>query len=353
VLHFTGRVARPMPWVLWGILLAGCLLPLLPVPVGLPRIHIGLSTLYLAILGAVAVKLIASRTHPAPWVRAATSAAIIAAIAVGLHDLAIWFSWLDFDRLSFSPHAAPLLTLAVGALVISRHLDAARALALSNATLEQRVAERGAEIERVQVQLREAESERARANERQRILSDIHDGLGSSLVSLLSVTQSGKITNREVERRVHDALVELRVAVDAQDIVDGDLITALASVRYRMRDALQAAGITLDWRVGDMPPLDHLPGRAILDIQRMMLEALANVIRHAGATRIAVATHHDDQTVSISIADNGCGFDIKAARPAGRGLMTMQRRAAAVGGTCTIESNPGQGTRVVFTLKRG
>lgn len=349
-MHMSGAATRLPGVALWATLVLGCSLPLLVGQAAYPWVTLALGVIFLAALVGAFSFLFARDTVGSVWLRAAAAVALVTAIALAGHDLALWMAWADYESYSLLPFTAPMITLAVGALLITRHLDAVRGLAESKETLERRVVERTAEIERTHQQVRALEYEHARDTERQRIMADIHDGLGASLVSLLSVVQSEKAEPKEVERRVHDALLELRLAVDAQDIPEGDLLTALATVRYRMRDALDAAGIELDWRIGDIPRLDHFTPRRILDIQHIVLEALTNAIRHARATRITVATRASDSLVELEIADDGRGFDSGAQRSHGRGLMTMQRRAGAVGGKLAVDSQPGGGTRVALTL---
>ena len=85
-----------------------------------------------------------------------------------------------------------------------------------------------------------------------------------------------------------------------------------------------------------------------------MQEALTNVLKHAGATRITVTTEIDEATgrALIIVADDGHGFAPEVERgnrPPGRGLENMRRRAEAVGGAIAIDSGP-QGTRITLGL---
>ena len=83
-------------------------------------------------------------------------------------------------------------------------------------------------------------------------------------------------------------------------------------------------------------------------LYRIFHEALINVRRHAHGTRVLVPLEGQRHSVRLSIVDNGAGFDADEALGKKRvgGLMSMQRRAKLAGGSCSIESQPGQGTRV-------
>lgn len=349
-LHMADGASRHRTVALWGMLVLGCVMPLLLGENTYPWLALALGLVFLTILIIAFSRLFTRRSIGSSRVRGTAAATLVTAILLAGHDLALWMGWLDYDNFSLLPFAAPVVTLALAVLLISRHLDAVRGLATANATLEQRVAERTAEIERTHGQLRVLEQERTRVTERQRIMSDIHDGLGASLVSLLSVVQSRRAAPDDIERRVHDALQELRLAVDSQDTPDGDLLTALATIRFRMRDALEASGITLEWDIADVPPLPQLTSASLLGIQRIVLEALTNAIRHAHASRVSVSLVTVDGHIAVLITDNGRGFDPATLPRVGRGLASMRRRAADAGGNLRIESGMEHGTRVVLTL---
>jgi signal transduction histidine kinase len=89
---------------------------------------------------------------------------------------------------------------------------------------------------------------------------------------------------------------------------------------------------------------------------RIAQEALTNVAKHAQATQVTVAVVADGETLRLVVADDGIGFDpAPLAEPGGGrgwGLLTMTERAEAVGGRCSIESGPGQGTQVVVEVSR-
>jgi signal transduction histidine kinase len=89
---------------------------------------------------------------------------------------------------------------------------------------------------------------------------------------------------------------------------------------------------------------------------RIAQEALTNVAKHAQATEVSVTVEVDSGTLRLVVADDGIGFDAAhLAEPNGSrgwGLLTMTERAEAVGGRCRIESDPGQGTRVIVEVAR-
>ena len=337
--------------LLWAGLLAGAAAPFVLGVGAYPRLSGPMTVIFFAALTVTLVLLVLRSTRDNRLPAITLGISHLAAIAFGVHDWAQWEGWVDFDRAPLFQFAPPVLMLALGVLLIARHFKALDELAALNLQLESRVTERGAEIERTYAQLRELEREQATVRERQRIMADMHDGLGASLVGLLSLVQGGKADLKTVEQRVHDALQELRLAVDSLDTPDGDVATALGTVRHRLRDPLAAAGIEFQWNVGEIPRLEEFTASRILNLQRILLEAITNAVRHSGAHRIAVAANagHAGE-LEFSVEDDGRGIDA-AARGNGRGLMTMQRRAAALGGRLQVGPRAGGGTRVELSLR--
>jgi len=84
-------------------------------------------------------------------------------------------------------------------------------------------------------------------------------------------------------------------------------------------------------------------------LYRIVQEALTNVAKHAGATRADVVLQRDEDTLVLTISDDGVGFDVsqnEGAEARGVGLMSLAERAGLVGGLAKVESTPGKGTTV-------
>jgi len=89
-------------------------------------------------------------------------------------------------------------------------------------------------------------------------------------------------------------------------------------------------------------------------IFRLAQGALTNVIRHAHARSVRVYWSNEDDTLSMSIIDDGCGFDVDASLEAqSYGLLSMRERARMCGGNLSIESAPGFGTTVSLIIPSG
>lgn len=220
----------------------------------------------------------------------------------------------------------------------------------ANAGLAQRLQAREAELTASHERLREVERRQTLAEERQRLMQDMHDGMGASLASALWGVERGQMGKDDMAGVLKGCIDDLKLAIDSMEPVEADLLLLLATLRYRLGPRLESTGIALRWEVQDVPALPWLDPRNALHILRILQEALANTIQHAGATEVRVSTAADAQAVTVSIADNGRGFDVHAARSGqGKGLSNQLRRAQAIGAQVAWESGPA-GTRMALRL---
>jgi len=302
----------------------------------------------LLLLGVAAI----ARTvvRPLRWSHYVEMLALAAMGFFLLQDLARYTGFADLEPPIIRHYHVPILILAIGAAIFERHVAAIWRIERSNQELERRVAEKTREIERNHERMLIAEKEQALAAERQRILTDMHDGLGASLVGLLRQVQSGQAGAATIESRVREALQEMRIAIDALQPRDGDLGTVLGNLRYRLNEWIGASGIALAWEVEELPGLEDLPPSTVFALQRILLEAIANALKHSGARTLRIAARaRDGQAVEIVVQDDGCGFDPMVSN-GGLGLANMRARAARIGAGLEFVTRPGAGTAVWLVL---
>jgi signal transduction histidine kinase len=281
--------------------------------------------------------------------------AIGLAVAAGLRDLlVVRENPTGMDQFSILPHASLLFVLLLGWLVIDRYARNARAHQELLVTLDAKVRERELALQQSNALLREEHARQATLLERQRIMRDIHDGVGAQLVGLLSLLNKEGASRETLQEQAEAALDELRMAVDALQPVHGDLVTVLATLRYRLQPRLQAAGIDVVWQVNALPPVEGLTPSVVLQLQRILLEAFTNAIRHAQASCLTVSAHAAPLPLPgqlvLQVCDNGLGFDPASERDGGQGIPNMKARANAIGATLEVDSTPHQGTCVRVTL---
>ena len=277
----------------------------------------------------------------------------IVQMALSGYDLVLFSQSTWTDRVYLAHFSAPLYLFVVGTILIRRFTESLNAYEKLAAVLEQRVGEKAAALERNYEQLAEARRNEALALERTRIMSEMHDGIGSQLTMALSLVrsmdrESNPVLNGEdgrVATVLRESIEDLQLIIDSLEPVENDLLTVLGTLRYRLQDRLGKGGIDLQWNVVDLPPLPMLTPHSVLSILRIVQEAFANCLKHSGATRIALTTGLKgepgaDETAHIGIVDNGRG--LQPDRIAGRGLENMRRRAAALGGHLRITSHAGR-----------
>jgi signal transduction histidine kinase len=275
----------------------------------------------------------------------------LALIALGMHDVLMVNGIVSRADGYYVLYGAPVLLAAFTWILLGRFADALSDTEVLNRDLEERVAQKHAELERNYQRLRDAERERVLGAERERIMRDMHDGVGGVLVSSLARLEAGTTDADGIADGLRAALEELRLAIDSLAPVEGDPATVLGIVRARLGDRLGRSGIALDWQVGDLPALPDLGPEKVLHLIRLVQEAIANAIRHSGATRMVVAAEvaalDGSRVIMVRVSDDGRG--LPAAPFPERGLANMRRRARLLGGSLTVSSASG-GTTVELRL---
>ena len=138
-----------------------------------------------------------------------------------------------------------VFVVIMAGLVADRHNRSVADHRALNADLSQLVTDRESQLQSAFDALREQRHQQAVASERQRIMRKIHDGVGSQLVGLLNMVVRPGADSALLQQHVQQALDEMRMAVDSLQPVHGDLVTVLATLRYRLQPRLDAAGIAL------------------------------------------------------------------------------------------------------------
>jgi signal transduction histidine kinase len=295
------------------------------------------------------------KVRTAPMVLLAGS--LVINLCIGVHDYLCDtnYRYLDGEGVYLMPFGALFTYVAVAYGALRRAHATLDELEMLNRTLEVRVEEKATELESTYRLLATVEREKAAADERGRLMREMHDGMGSSLMTSLKMVERGEMGSEEIAVMLRECLDDLRLIIDSLEPVDHDLVALLAALRYRLGQRLQKAGVTLEWQVADLPPLPYLDANAALQIMRVLQEAMTNALKHAHATTIRMQTGLDPvpgaRRVFVRLQDDGAGFDVQQQFDlgSGRGLRNLHRRAAAVGGTLDIRSGPG-GTSVTLWL---
>ena len=277
------------------------------------------------------------------------STAFLCNYVFGVYDWARLKYVVDLESYYLTPYAAMLLFGVFVVIMFRQYVGALATVEQLNTGLEESLKNRETELAASYERLREVEQRELLSQERQRLTQDMHDGLGSSLVSALRVVEGGRLGEAEVAEVLKGCIDDLKLTIDSMEPVEADLLLLLATLRFRLGPRLAGAGISLRWEVSDVPPLDWLNPRNALHILRILQEAFTNTLKHTNATQIRVMTGAEDGYVSVIIADNGGGFSIsEALTGGGKGLANQQRRAQAIGAELLLHSSA---TGTTLTLK--
>lgn len=281
-----------------------------------------------------------------PWV---ILAGTLITLLLGITDLAVSAQLLPFGPAARMSYGAPLLLSALVYAMAEgyfRTYEQARAL---NAELERRVQERASELERTHERLRALERVATVASERERLMRDMHDGIGSQLITTLQAVERGGTGPEDVAEQLRACMDDLRLMIDSLEPDDRSLQIALANLCYRLEPRLRSAGIALHWEVQDGVVL--ATAGATLQVLRMVQEAVTNVLKHASAGVLRLTCRMDAATLQLEILDDGRGMASSLPAPGGvhRGMQNMRVRALQLGGTLEIATT-GQGTRLLLQV---
>lgn len=201
------------------------------------------------------------------------------------------------------------------------------------------------------VKLRDSKEREATEKERNRLLREMHDGLGAQLTTALYAARGEQASVTELADYLQQSLDDLRMMMDSLQTFDGDVATLLGQLRYRMERRLKTAGLDLVWRVADLPDFIGMTPQDALNLQRIVQESLVNVIKHAQATQVILSARMTaDGQLQICITDNGQGMT-EQPESCGRGLNNLHHRATELNARLTLGNNPdGKGCQVALLL---
>jgi signal transduction histidine kinase/ligand-binding sensor domain-containing protein len=223
---------------------------------------------------------------------------------------------------------------------------------------------------RMHRRLERLERQHAVENERARIARDIHDDLGAQLthITMLSELAQGEIHNParltaflqrsyNTGRELTRSMDEIVWAVNPRH----DTLESLPNyLEAYTNDLLGTAGMSCRFDFPPQYPAWTLSSEVRHNVFLAYKEALTNLVKHARATEVRIAMSLSETGFELRIEDNGAGFCFEAEKPesdltgppagSGNGLHNMARRLRNLGGRFSLQSAPGQGTRITFQV---
>lgn len=347
LLRYAGRRWRAVDAALY----AQCVLvPLTLVLAGSTRLYPVASAWY-ALFMAEAAAAIALHLH-ATWRQRRRRFWVMGALLMGVLALAS-IEWVGQQRLidtrwlGLSHLLMPVAFVAMGLHLMREYGRTLQSIEADRQSLEERVREATAQIERNYEQLAELRVEQVTQQERKRIAADLHDDLGAKLLTIVHTSDNDRISTL-----AREALEEMRLSVRGLTGKPVHLLDALGDWRAEVVSRLAQTGIEAEWS----SPVDDtghtLAARVYVQTTRILREAVNNIIKHSGASRCSVRVALAGGDFQLTIQDNGRGIpmELDGRLDRGHGMSSMKHRAKQMRGQCLVESGPGYGTVIRLTL---
>jgi signal transduction histidine kinase len=207
--------------------------------------------------------------------------------------------------------------------------------------------------------LKELEQRNAIDRERLRISQDMHDEIGASLTQVAILSEIVKQQdNPEDIMKLIDRIsgISGTVVDDMSEIIwainpKNDSLSSFSSyMRRYASEYISTAGIEGNFNFPAECPSVPMTSEQRRNIFLMVKEALHNVVKHSGATKVSISLRWSIETLEINIEDNGKGFDTEKCANVGNGLAGMRKRIEVLGGSYSINSNTGIGTKVNLSV---
>lgn len=331
-LALLGRHAVPLRWV--GMLMAAIMLVAVAVALfDLSRNALALLVFGVANTGGLLIAWLAHRLAG----RYRVLNLRLLSISFGLTSLLAWLAffasvWSDQEMLRTTTDAVP-----VAALIVTMFLAVCNSGFFMGSIMDLSARREAA-----------AEAVLARLQAERRLMADLHDGFGTQLSIGSLYAARGELRPAEMKSLLDGCLSDLHLMVDTLSRSEGSLGNALRYLRHRVSGRLPAGSPRVHWDL-DVDRAPELPSKVLLDMMRIVQEALNNALKHAGATDVHVLASYSStkRMLELAVQDNGSG--IASGVREGNGLGNMRERAATLGAQLRIEGAM-PGTRVELAV---
>lgn len=277
--------------------------------------------------------------HDTPAVVVSLALAIQIILFAHNYYLMIFSSTAAWEGNMFYAHfGIPLLFLVFIGTLLWRFHGALKIAENVNRELESKVAASRLMIERSFEERRVLELRQTAEQERLNIYRELHDDVGSKLLSIVHAEQDSQLS-----AMARSALESLRHAVSRANHPDQLLHVFLADIREETELRLRGSGHRVSWQQTLPEEPRIVPSRIAFTLNRILKEVVSNIIRHASADHVDIRIDIDDNLSLFSVRDNGRGFDQQG--PMGNGIRNIQSRAQEIAATAQWQTSFGQGTQ--------
>lgn len=299
------------------------------------------------LIGTIALGAIVYRVARQAWRYRQRQAVIITGalaiqITLFVHNIYLMF-FAPSERwegsIFYAHFGIPLLFLIFVGSLLSRFTGALETAENLNRELEQKVELSRQVIEKSFAERRVLEIQKAAEQERLKIYRDLHDDVGSKLLSIMHADRGSKLGDM-----ARSALESLRQAVSKANHPDQMLQSFIDDIREETELRLRGSGHDVEWTQSAEIPEVIIPSTVAFNLNRILKEIVSNIIRHAEAQRVVVQMKLAGDSIEFIIHDDGRGFDRQG--PLGNGINNIISRAREIGASVSWHSEPGAGTTI-------
>ncbi len=230
--------------------------------------------------------------------------------ALCLVDMMVQMRFIQVPGLPrFLPITFFLVFLTNNAILLQRFSRTYRIARRSQKELQTIVAQRESELDHYYAENTRLKSQQARTEERERIMRDLHDGMGGHLASALAVAKVDEHQDDQAQKRLTEtlqtALVEMRMLINNSADEFDELGQALGSLRSTIEPLLNDAGLELHWKLDPFGKMPILTISERMHVVRVVQECITNVLKHTDATIVTVSSEQVGKNYRVQIANNG------------------------------------------------
>ncbi|MES3009028.1 MAG: ATP-binding protein [Pseudomonadota bacterium] len=300
-------------------------------------------------LGAIVWRVAAQALHYRKRQAIIITGAMAIQITLFMHNIFLMFfaPIARWEGSIFYAHfGIPLLFMIFVGSLLSRFTSALETAENLNRELEYKVELSRQVIEKGFAERRVLEIQQAAEQERLKIYRDLHDDVGSKLLSIMHADRGSKLGDM-----ARSALESLRQAVSKANNPDQQLGSFLNDIREETELRLRGSGHDVVWTQSAAAPAVIVPSAVAFNLNRILKEIVSNIIRHAEAQHVQVQAELDGAGIEFIIHDDGRGFDRYG--PLGNGINNIISRAKEIDASVSWHSEPGAGTTISIVVPAG
>ncbi|MEI7025130.1 sensor histidine kinase [Paenibacillus sp. y28] len=190
--------------------------------------------------------------------------------------------------------------------------------------------------------------------ERQRLARELHDAVSQQL---FAISMTATAVGRTLEKDFDKAKRQIELIEEMSSVAQSEMRALLLHLRpvhlegkrlsQGLGELLQELQVKVPFEISwEMDETIRLPKGIEDHLFRIVQESLSNALRHSKADKIELRLQHPEDSVRLTIRDNGVGFDLEEKKHTSYGLVSMQERVNEIGGTIQMITAPGKGTRI-------